>query len=971
MKKVIGYTLIFMFFASLVYSQEKYAVLICGAPVTISSGDEQSSCYNTNTDGYYHWTEFWAEIYNTWELLIKPVNLGGKGFKNDNVYVLYADGTDFSIYAASWIADKYNPQVSYPLIIPPPAGQITNYAATAQNVEMVFDGLAFGQGEFPQLTEDDFLFVWTFGHGISGPPEQYNSYILLYPGGEYSDEDFAEKVNQISCNKKVFWLLQCHSGGFIDSLEGNNTIINTSVPYGVIANVADDLPVFENEIIDTVYHHTEVYFHLYSSENQATPDGRTIYNNQPLSEADKNNDNIISFWENKLWAEDHESVGDNPQFSDLGNLGLNTSLQYPTLLYKDIIGLNLQVSHRGIVGISKTIHVTPGHELSFLDNANVHLLNDSKLIVDAGATLVINDNDTIYGANLQNQIVVNGNIVIGENVCFTSDSEQGIEWQGLELNNHNLIVSLENVDFNNSNLTGTPKSLTLNNCDFSNASLAVGAGNVFIKQGIFTDAFAEIYYAALENTYATITNCNFDGDNNTESGIIIESYPIYTISGCTVSGYTGNGVEISNSGDATTGAQLITDNIITGNGTTGGTTAGLYIYHSYADVDNNVVVSYNPHGIQCLNNSQVSITGNRLAEYDYETQQIRDNEVNQVYATRGSFPLIVRWNAIVDEDNDCLFYYASTDEEPPYDVKYNYWGENFNAAQDLCPLQYFDYLPVWDLQPGIAPIESDALAFENANALVGSGNYNQAETAYQQIVNTWPESKYALASLKELFALEHVAGDDYTSLKNYYLDIDQNPELQKLARHLEAFCDVTLENWQPAIECFEGFIQNPNSYEDSIFAIIDLAHTYVLMELSGYKSGFTGEFSQYKFNTLQDFENSRDYHIQLLFNSNEKEALSGQVPTDDIGQNGFIIQNKPNPFSGSTKIIFDLKEAAEVGIVVVNHLGVKKEIISLPWVNKGIHHVNFTANGLSDGIYYCSLKIKGKIVDTQKMVYIK
>jgi hypothetical protein len=77
MKKPIISLIICFVTINFTLAQEKYAVLICGAPVIITEGDEHSTCYNTHTDDSYHWTEFWAEIYNTWELLIRPVDEGG------------------------------------------------------------------------------------------------------------------------------------------------------------------------------------------------------------------------------------------------------------------------------------------------------------------------------------------------------------------------------------------------------------------------------------------------------------------------------------------------------------------------------------------------------------------------------------------------------------------------------------------------------------------------------------------------------------------------------------------------------------------------------------------------------------------------------------------------------------------------------------------------------------------------------
>ncbi len=203
-------------FACNAIAQEKYAVLICGTEVHITPSGEDSLVNIPDTASYYHWTEFWAEIYNTWEMLVLPIDSGGMGFDNDRVYVLYADGEDFR---PNWIADKYNAQIMHPNITPYPSGKITDYSATLENVEMVFNGLANGQDGFTQLTQDDFLFVWTFGHGMKEVEETGQpAFIVLYPGYDMPDTYFATLTEQINCEKKVL-----HNIPFAKLIANENT----------------------------------------------------------------------------------------------------------------------------------------------------------------------------------------------------------------------------------------------------------------------------------------------------------------------------------------------------------------------------------------------------------------------------------------------------------------------------------------------------------------------------------------------------------------------------------------------------------------------------------------------------------------------------------------------------------------------------------------------------------------------------
>ena len=177
---------------------------------------------------------------------------------------------------------------------------------------------------------------------------------------------------------------------------------------------------------------------------------------------------------------------------------------------------------------------------------------------------------------------------------------------------------------------------------------------------------------------------------------------------------------------------------------------------------------------------------------------------------------------------------------------------------------------------------------------------------------------------------------------------------------------MSLANWQSAIASFEEFIQNPASYQDSLFAIIDLAHTYQLMEQSGYKAALTGKLHQYRYNSAIEFNQSKDYHISLLFGEPDEKLMPD--PKDQRNFAGRIIRNSPNPFSGTTEVSFELNESADVMISIISELGQKHEVVHQPNVSKGINRIYFSSSAYPDGLYICILEINGKIVDTRKII---
>jgi hypothetical protein len=81
--------------------------------------------------------------------------------------------------------------------------------------------------------------------------------------------------------------------------------------------------------------------------------------------------------------------------------------------------------------------------------------------------------------------------------------------------------------------------------------------------------------------------------------------------------------------------------------------------------------------------------------------------------------------------------------------------------------------------------------------------------------------------------------------------------------------------------------------------------------------------------------------------------------------------NYPNPFNPSTKIELRLNKAAEVDLTVYDLRG--REVTSLLSGNQkpGSYELTFDGGGLSSGVYFYTMKIDGRAVQTHKMLLIK
>jgi len=165
--------------SSMLFGAEKYAVLIT-ADYADYRGNFQGSWAQANgNDTRFPMEEFWHDTFLMWELL------RNKGYSDENIFVLFADGQDFQdsyiIDGGRYVVSEQNP--------------ITDYRANLANVEMVLQGLANGnpQENIPQLQEDDFLTIWTFDH-------EHNKKQYLR---NMSNTEFLNLINKINCRKRI------------------------------------------------------------------------------------------------------------------------------------------------------------------------------------------------------------------------------------------------------------------------------------------------------------------------------------------------------------------------------------------------------------------------------------------------------------------------------------------------------------------------------------------------------------------------------------------------------------------------------------------------------------------------------------------------------------------------------------------------------------------------------------------------
>jgi len=758
---------------SAVIAQQKHALLIGG---NYLPGDEIPVEHRWNNgqdmDLVKGYAEFWHDTYLMWELLYDHKY----GYSNDNIKVLFAGGEDYSITFDPY-DDHYRSASDFPNI-----PFITDDIATRTNVLSALDELA-------NVEPEDYVFIWIMSNGgNTEPAENVWSYVYLWgydPGnpnaGRLYDYELKAKLDQIPAHKKVVVVQAPNSGKFATTLADDNTIVYTSSGVEEPASRANDTPYDENEEWDgETYYHGEFGYHFYSPLNGKDPGGNTQYGDDPFSGANIENDDVISFWEAFEWEDDYNSATETPSFWAPQDLARHTSVQYSTIIFEDFYS-SPAYPYIGIIGITgydngyipaqTTIFIG---EVEFKD-AILYFLDDTRFKNESGS-LILGKGVKLYGDDGASGLIIESDFEFDEYLLFSG--WEGSYWGGLFI--YEEPVALEKATFIDCHASlYLWNSLSVNECQFTRSGiigkyifphLYVGMNSNFINSFGHFDTF--------KSCDAVIEDCHFTGPNihySNQFGLQLRNFIFYTIENNVISGYN-YGVDIYNCGVL----PLTCD--ITNNSVNNNSICGIYVSRSSAKIFDNPGIYENGRGIVSTASSNVEIYGNEYAKHISETQRIHDNDFNQIWADKNSFPVYLRWNAIwKDYNEDCLLKWEYADTDPPqHDISNNFWGnpEFFDAPEDLCPVNYFNWEPVWELEWGDPTDGEDKLIYLSAQTKAEQGDFIGAKTDYQQLVTDYSYSRFAEAALKELLPLEEFVSNDYVSLQNYYLstpDILNNP----------------------------------------------------------------------------------------------------------------------------------------------------------------------------------------------------
>ncbi|MCF8377836.1 MAG: hypothetical protein K9G67_15885, partial [Bacteroidales bacterium] len=583
--------------------------------------------------------------------------------------------------------------------------------------------------------------------------------------------------------------------------------------------------------------------------------------------------------------------------------------------------------------VADKLIIDPYTTISVESGASFYLINkESEIIVSENANLnCLGESTKFVGTSQDNKITVNGSFSPGSLNTFKCIGQ-------FRLNNPNLQINFDRASFTDTTtLINYSDELIINNSNFNNCYMAYSYnGDVSINNTSFvnTGLYLKNPVDQQESFQVVIDGCDFMNSTfNTISAIEIRSYDEFFVEDNEITGFdagTQKAIEVWYSGDGEAGNQLISGNTIYGNET------GLLVYSSIASVEKNNF-NDNSYGVKFEGTSNVSLLGDST-----ETQYIKDNTYYEVYASSESFPVYFHYNEIVDSDNggnptDPLVYHNDTDTLTKRDVRYNCWRSGFSPNDDLYPAGGYLCLPEYCSSKKSAPETGpDEIMYNNAVEDFEAGNYDSAKATYMSLVEQYNGSPFSRAALKDLFSLEYFATNDYDELKNYYRtndSIQADTSLSKLGDIMANKCDMELENWQTAIDWYEDVILNPETYEDSIYAVIDLGYLYLQIDSSTLKST-NGNLQEYIPGSWEEFDEKSAYLLSLLPGEKKKHVENKNLPK---GKVGVLFQNVPNPFNNSTLVEFHLLEESTVALEVYDYTGKKLKIFKLGLLEQGRH----------------------------------
>jgi tetratricopeptide (TPR) repeat protein len=617
--------------------------------------------------------------------------------------------------------------------------------------------------------------------------------------------------------------------------------------------------------------------------------------------------------------------------------------------------------------ITSPIEIESGVTVSISANSRIRFEQNGKLIVKEGAILNVAQGVEFEMGN-QNRIIVYGSLNIGSEVRFTG---YGTSVAYLELLGLFPSVSFDHTHFQNIKILSDIEPLSYEDCTFNYCTLTVCAHNTSIQNSTFegtpiyvngtnhkTFFFGFGHNNLLDSPLTLESVCTFYIYNNVFQNVSIYPYP--------------DAIKLFNSGVGAGFEHTFLDNHIGSNQPNYLCfNNGVFSYNSYVDVINSNFFNRNISDITSLNGSSIRVVGNENLNMVNEGQRFMSSN-HAIIADHMSFPYEVTWNYFYESSPGEWMICLDHQNNLRHNVTYNGWNMAVFVPGVNLDLSEFTYLPVWNQNlPPPQPIDVKEMYYMAEDSFK-QGDLIGAEQLYKSVISLYPNTEYAAAAAKALLPLAQALYDNLTSLKNYYRNDDMMntyEELKKVSKKYSILCSVMDKNYPEAIQEYEHILNNSPSYTDSIYAVIDLGYTYILMEENSPKLNYIGSYAQLKPASFEAYIQERDLLLTAIMGKSDLQNIDTNVSSS-------LIQSVyPNPFKSSVNFSFVLpaKDIPELSIYNIKGQLVKK--VHSQSLNKGMNSIvwdgkNESGSSVASGIYFYKLKACGR-EETGKAVMIR
>lgn len=859
---------------------KNYAVLISAGK---TKGDDKP--YNS---------EYWYDLFLIYEILYE------NGFTHSNIHVLYGDGNDFqSSHSRYQIPSGWG------------ISQITDLNNSESNVQDVFSDLA------PNMTNQDFLWIWWMGHGAIDSLCSDIYFNIQNTGEKVYDHEFKSYVDQINNYKKrSFSIMTCHSGGIIDELENNKTVILTAVPCGKKAYS------YKYDVW-----HAEFTHNLYSALNWGYPGGGSV-------NADDNSNGLISMYEAWDYTYDNRTYDEAdivwrsiPQYSDLGNLGSNMYIFCSGTLIRNV------------------------HLLDDIDfTGDVIIYGDS----DFYRTLTIDQNVTVtFSANNDDQnsgyhtskceLIIQGKLSTN-GTSFESSASNSGDWYGIVFDN----AQTNNSTVQNSTIKHATYGIICDNTnpDLENNSVKNNSGN-----GIKChEASPTIYHNTLEsNGIGILCESNSSPYINNNYVVNNTSYGIY----CTQTSHPDiRHNEFSNNGPGGVCCLNSSSPMLVGR-------------NSSEPYGANKIISNGGSGVLVFTNSNPNLGFHFGCQagyndiYNHSNKQVANYTGNTILAWRN-------WWGTANPGSE--LFYGSVDYSAPLTSSSPYAGPDWSQslAKSLEPI----------VGNSLNDVEEYLLkALESE----GAGNFEEAIENYRYVTDQYSETYYGPFALSRLMACRVKQGD-ITVEKNYLYSAQQKNDINQTgttALLWQPLVEVRAGNEQEALEICDNIknrYSDANLIKDAKF-LKGSIQLYEIDDVEAAKKTYDEFTKEYPKDPLIEhikiiLENYQSYDSSLPKTRPQNRAAAPVMPTHFQ-----LSQNFPNPFNPETEIQYQLPEDSHVKIEIFNIMGQKICTLMNKQQSTGFYSVRWDGsdeNGsfVASGVYVYIFQTN-ELMDVKKMVLLR